>query len=394
MRDLRVLPAVGLAIGLCCALSSSTAEAAPAGPGITPIEVLELATDDADDQAKAMTLALRGRVRASKDYSLAEGDHSLAVFLAALKCGDVPDVSCQTRIADKLQAERYIWGTMRKTGKGEVALDLHLWQRGQAEVRQQITYSDNLTVAEDASLQRTAEQMFSKLVNFGKIGTAKLSSGQSIAGDLFIDGQGQGKFSNGQAEVTVPVGDHTFEVRSGGRVVAQAQGRVGASTPVEIDLVAVKADTGATTRQAPAWQKPAGYAAVGVGGALIVAAIPLTIWGASDGFSNDKFSQFKALVPKGQDVCDAAKNPKSAAQNAYAFRGDVSDTCSRSDTFKTMQYAFYISGGVLVAGGAYLLYSAAKGGSSSDGAATAKSRVEVTPVVGRQSGYVDVRVTF
>lgn len=394
MRDLRVLPAAGLAIGLCCALTSSPAAAAPPGPGITPLHVLEIATDDADDQAKAMTLALRGRVRASKDYSLAEGDHSLAVFLAALKCGEVPDTTCQTRIAEKLNTERYVWGTMRKSAKGEVTVDLHLWQKGQPEVRQQQAFSDNLTVAEDASLQRTAEQLFTRMVNFGKIGVAKLASAQSIAGDLFVDGQGQGKFTNGMAEVTLPVGDHTFEVRSGGQVLAQGKGRVSATTPVEVELQALKTDVAPVEARPVAWKRPAGYAAVGVGGALVLTAAYMTLWSATGGFGNDSVNDFKKSVPKDRKVCDEARSPSSSFQASQPSRSDVQSLCDRGDTFKTVQTVLYPIGGLLVAGGAYLLYSASKGDTSTDGAATAKRRVEVMPMVGQQSGFVDVRVSF
>ena len=48
-----------------------------AGAGAPPVHVLELATDDADDQAKALTRALKDRVKASKDYALAEDQFRL-----------------------------------------------------------------------------------------------------------------------------------------------------------------------------------------------------------------------------------------------------------------------------------------------------------------------------
>jgi hypothetical protein len=62
MRAYRTLP---LVVGLAWGLSLSDAQAAPPGPNVYPLHVLELATDDADDQAKALSLALRARVRAS-----------------------------------------------------------------------------------------------------------------------------------------------------------------------------------------------------------------------------------------------------------------------------------------------------------------------------------------
>jgi hypothetical protein len=394
MRASRTLPS--LATGLACCLLSINTLAAPPGPGVQPIHVLEFYTDDADDQAKALTLAMRSRVRASKDYSLADGDFALGVFLASLKCGDIPDVNCQTKIGDNLKIDRYVWGTMRKVEGGQVAVDVHLWQRGQQEVRQQVTFSDNLTVAEDQALQKIAEQVFTKLVTFGKIGVAKLSAPRNIEGDLFVNNQPQGKFSGNHQEVSLPVGDHHFEVRSGGKVVAQGNGRVSATIPLDIDLTPTEdASKLAISSDQAKWKKPVSYAAIGVGGAMVLGAAYMSLWTVTGGFGNSSLDNMKGKLREGTDGCKLAR---SNTRTGPDIRGDIdgqtlSDVrgvCDRSDSFKTMQTVLYPVGGLLIAGGAYLLYSSSKKGD----APAAARKIDVTPLVGQNTGYVDVRVSF
>jgi hypothetical protein len=395
MRASSTLPLVA---GLAWCLFSSDVLAAPPGPGVLPLHVLEFYTDDADDQAKALTLAMRARVRASKDHSLADGDFALGVFLASLKCGDIPDVACQTRIGDNLKIDRYIWGTMRKVDGGQVSIDIHLWQRGQQEVRQQLSFSDNLTVAEDQSLQKIADQLLSKLVNFGKIGVVKLVNPKGLAGDLFVDGKPQGQVAGNLTELSLPIGQRQFELRSGGKVIAQGTGLVGPNNPIEIELTAVGGDNQVSFSTAePAWKKPASYAAIGVGGAMVLGAAYMSLWSATNGFGNDSVKQVGSKLTSGTKVCDAARNP---AANAGSFRGgtpdptvlsDAASACDRGDTFKTMQTILYPVGGLLIAGGAYLLYSSSK---EKGAAPAAARRFEVTPLVGQNAGYVDLKVTF
>jgi hypothetical protein len=394
MRASSTLP---LAAGLAWCLLSSDVLAAPPGPGVLPLHVLEFYTDDADDQAKALTLAMRSRVRASKDYSLADGDYALGVFLASLKCGDIPDVACQTAIGDKLKVDRYIWGNMRKVDGGQVAIDIHLWQRGQQEVRQQLTFSDNLTVAEDQALQKIADQLLSKLVNFGKIGVVKLLNPKKIAGDLFVDGQPQGPISGDLAELSLPVGERHFEVRSGGKVLARGTGLVSPNNPIEIELHGGEENpnqVSLSTNQA-AWKKPASYAAIGVGGAMVLGAAYMSLWSATNGFGNDSVKQVGSQLRGGVKVCDATRNPSVAdfprGVPDPTLTADAAKVCDRGDTFRTMQTILYPVGGLLIAGGAYLLYSSSKEKGPEPAAAR---RVEVTPLVGQNAGYVDLRVIF
>lgn len=377
-----------------CALAAP-AFAAPPGPNTPPVHVLEIYTDDADDQAKALTIALKSKVRTSKDYSLGESDKALGVYLAQFKCGDVPDSVCQTKIGDNLKADRYIWGTVRKDG-ADLAVDIHLWQKGQNEVRQQIKISANLTDANDPSLQQVAEQIVSKLVNFGKVGIAHLAAAQSIDGELFVDNTSMGRFTNGQAELTLPIGEHRFEVRAQGKLVAQGTGKVSPTATVDIELAAI-----AKTEQPPpppseggSWKRPAGYAAVGVGGALIIGGV-VSMLKVNSLNKDSGFDAYRHSFAGDKDVCDVAKKGRVGMPGASS-PGEVVDLCSSASTYKTLQFVLLPVGALAAAAGVYLITSSGGEGEAAapSTAASRLRRLQIAPSIGKSSGSLDIRYEF
>ena len=158
--------AFGLALLAAAALGAASrpAHAEPPSAKATPVYVLSLWTDDADDQADALTQALRSRVRQAQGWSLLETPQSFETLAIALKCPPKPDAPCLQRIADQLHADHYVWGTMaRKKGAGEVTADVHLWSRGKGDADANETYTDNLKDASDESLRQIAARLFGKL---------------------------------------------------------------------------------------------------------------------------------------------------------------------------------------------------------------------------------------
>jgi hypothetical protein len=370
---------------------AASVNAAPKGSA-PAMSVLELATDDADDQAKALTAALKARVRESKDHSLAEGDVSLSVVLLALKCGDVPDVGCQQRIAEKLSAERYIWGTMRKAPGSHVIADLHFWQKDKPEVRQQFTYSDNLTEPSDAALTKLADQMLSRLTQFGKVGVVRLSAAEP-KGDLYVDGQPIGKLTDGQAELSLPVGDHRIELRKDGRIVAAGTTKVSATTPVDLALAPAARTEGDGDRasgSSGSWKKTAGYVGIGVGGAFIAAGVYSQLRVNSIN-GDEKFDAYRRGFGANADICDAASRGTPSRIAGAASPSEAKDMCDTGSTFQTLQFVFYGLGAVSAGAGIYLLATADK---DKDPATSAAPRVRVLPGGGRDRAGVDVRVSF
>lgn len=363
-----------------------------AGP---PITVLELATDDLDDQAKALTRALKARLRAMQDKTVADADLSLSVLSLSLKCGDVPDAACQTKIADKIKSDTYIWGTLRKQGGTDMLVDVRLFVRGQAEVRQQVTLPANLKDQNDPAVQRAADQILLRLFNPGKVGSARVVSKGAMTGDLLVDGKPSGTFGGGSAELTLTTGDHHFEVKSGGKVVGSADAKVLPTGTVEVTLLApaeagpAPSSTGggsftADTNNPPKnWKRTAGYVGVAAGGVMIGAGVFSML--KVNGINNDEgYANYRKGFKSTDDVCDKADQGVVSPAPGAASPADVSSKCSTGKSFQTLQYVFLGLGAVTAGAGAYLLMSSKK----------EAARVVVVPSVAKQHTGVDVAVRF
>ena len=101
-----------------------TAHAEAPSPRATPVHVLSIDSDDAEDQADALSGAIRSRVRLAPGWSLQETSHSLSMLTAALRCPQKPDTPCLQRIGDQIHTDRFIWGTMSKGPNNQVVADL------------------------------------------------------------------------------------------------------------------------------------------------------------------------------------------------------------------------------------------------------------------------------
>ncbi|HEU4532641.1 MAG TPA: hypothetical protein VFS00_00940 [Polyangiaceae bacterium] len=390
-------------------VAPSPSRAAPPGPNAPVMHVLEIATDDADDQAKAVTLALRHRVRESKEYALDGTDHSLQVFSLALHCPDPPDAPCQSKIADKLGAKQYFWGTMKKVSGNHVTLDLHLWQRGRSDVHERFTFSDNLTEPRDPALERLADQMYQRLVFFGRVGVARLTAERAIEGELFVNGRAQGPISHAQHELTLPPGDYTFEVRSGGRVTLTGRGRVTASQAHEVRLLPVRSnqpdgisqpidvEVGVRARapdgsSSSSWRRPVGIVGLGVGGALLAAGAFASV--RVLGFGEDEaYKAYRSGINPDQDACKFAEAGIESGVSGAASAARVDRICGASKTFTTFQYIAYPVGAVAAGAGLILLLSAQGEGSAPTAKAKA-TRWALLPDAGPGRAGIDFRLAF
>jgi hypothetical protein len=127
------------------------------------VQVLTMASEDSYEQAQALTIALKRAVTRTEGWSLAKGDFSLEVMTAALGCSIPPDTGCQKRIADKANINRYVWGTVAKSGKKEVVAVLRLYENGEQKSDTEIKYASNLTDPSDDTLLNIAYDAFAKL---------------------------------------------------------------------------------------------------------------------------------------------------------------------------------------------------------------------------------------
>lgn len=398
-RSLRLAAALGLSAAACAVTAAVPAHAAPPGPGVETIPVLEIATDDADDQAKALTQALRSRVKASPQFALSEQSVSLQVLLLALKCPDVPDAPCQEKISGKIKSDKYIWGTMKKGPNKTVLADLHFYVKGRPDQRQQFSFPDTMTDAIDPKMQRQAESMFLRITQFGRVGVVKLAMDVPTDGEVFANGQSIGAITAAEHEYTLPVGETLFEVRAGGKVIARGQGSVLATAATELKLAEVKDKVDAPGAKAtteappPPWKRPVAIGLVGLGAIGLGLAAFRGIQVVT--FDDPQFTAYNkagkiAGTGSGPDVtstdgCKQARAGVRAGGAGVPEPGYIVSKCDQSDGWKTQQYIFGIGGGILAIAGGALFYTTLNKGSTGAASATQAPKpkrisLDVTPV--------------
>ena len=241
MRKSTLVARLGaLVIASAMLASAGPARAADPGPDTQPLNVVAIEGNDAEDQAEALTKALRNAVRASGGWSLSPGDYSMEVLVLSMKCADPPDATCQAKIADEIKVDRYIWGYLKKLKNGNVGGELALWVRGKGTTKTPIEYGANLTEANDDSLKRVANEAFNKLTGGSPKGGIHVKAGAE-GGQLFIDGEPIGALNNGEATLQIPSGAHTLAVKAPGYDDSQTQVVIKPGKTSDVALTLVKA---------------------------------------------------------------------------------------------------------------------------------------------------------
>lgn len=382
------VPQYGLATAL--ALSASMFITAPArgdsGPDTLPIHVISVQTLDADDQAEALTKALRQAVRSIPGWSQAEGDYSLEVLTLSLKCPDPPDAGCQSRIADQIRADRYVWGTLAKEKKGgNVTGELSFWVRGKGTTSYKLNYSANLTESQEEALKKVAMDAIMKLTDGPPKGEVKVSAG-GIAGQVFVDGQPLGALTGGQGTFFVPSGKHELTVKAPGYADMVSQVTVKPTAPTDVTVVPVAVGEKKPTN----WRRIGGFAALGAGvGFGAVGVVGSAQVRSLNG--DTTYSAFRQRYATTVNVCDVA-NGKSTVDAIGGSQNNLTDAekkqvldtyCGPGNTAELLQLVFYPLAAVAAGTGVFLI-------------ATSGTRSKEKPAAGfmilPQVSYTDVKL--
>jgi hypothetical protein len=367
------LRAAGSAIALASVLAApaGVARAAEPGPDTLPINVVTIQSDGADDQSEALTKALRTAVRNMAGWSLGAGDYSLEVLTLSLKCADIPDANCQSRIADQIKSDRYVWGRLKKKGANVVG-DVHLWVRGKGTSNFNLDYAANVADANDDALKRIASDAINQLTGGPPKGSVHVKTG-GVSGQVFVDGQPLGAIK-GDGNFLVPSGPHKLTVKAVGFNDMDTQIVVkptGAAAEVSLNMVAA-ADTSPINGR-----RVGGAVAIGLGAVFAIV-----------GFAS------MAEVASAQSTINTKRNstPESASfdwcSSANTASNGLSDACSKGKTFQTMQIVMFplaaVAGGV----GIYLVATSGKS------APKPTTGFSVNPQLGPGNGKLDISYTF
>jgi PEGA domain len=402
MRKSTLVARLGaLVIGSAMLTSAGAARAADPGPDTQPLNVVAIEGNDAEDQAEALTKALRNAVRASGGWSLSPGDYSMEVLVLSMKCADPPDATCQAKIADEIKVDRYIWGYLKKLKNGNVAGELALWVRGKGTTKTPIEYSANLTEANDDSLKRVANDAFNKLTGGSPKGGVHVKAGAE-GGQLFIDGEPIGALTNGEATLQIPSGTHTLMVKAPGYDDAQTQVVIKPGKTSDVALTLTKA----TPKGGPSGRAIAGVAMLS-GGVLVAGAGGIVgLIQISKNSTTEKLPGYQALQDDpgdlaGKSPCDFATNHAGGFTNPKASpKVDIDQAamkkvisgCNTNKTLTTMEIILYPTGAVLAGVGLYLLITAPSSAKPAQSASA--SRWSFDPLVGPTGGKLDVTYHF
>jgi hypothetical protein len=377
MREMTMRAPFALAALAALAAGSSTALAAEPGPDTLPINVITIQTSDADEQAEALTKALRAAVRTMPGWSLGEGDYSLEVLTLSLKCSEPPDANCQSRIADQIKSDRYVWGTLKKKGNSVVG-EVHLWVRGKGTSNWPLEYSSNLTEAYDDALKRIANEALTQVTGGPPKGGVHVRAG-NVSGQVFIDQQPVGALKGGEGSFMVPSGSHKVTVKAVGFADAESPVVVKPTgAPAEVNLALVPIAENASIN----WRRVGGIGALGLG---VVAAVV--------GFvSVGEVAQAQSaidLVRKGQGNAKPSSFDWCSDANTMpgAPGGNLASACSKGKTFQTMQIAFFPIAAVAGGAGIYLIATSAKSAPRTAG-------LSVNPQLGPGAGKLDLSYTW
>jgi hypothetical protein len=365
------------------------------------VHVIALDSDDAsEDQADALTAALRQRVRNTPSLQLAESNQSLATLLPALKCPTRPDSACLQRIGDQLRTDRFFWGNVVKAGvPHQVVAEVHLWTRGKPEQVAKESYSDNLKDQNDDALKRVAVQLFDHLTGQATQGTIVVHANGSQVGTVIVDGKPVAQLDHGQATLPLGSGTHTVDLQVSGMTTSPQDVSVVVNVQSEITFELKASALPPVEPSKPGHPKrTVGFIMLGVAGA---SAIVGAVFGGLYAGNAGTFNGFRNGIlndPDNAHICTApTPTVQGAIVNGTSWRqacGDNGTGGARGDALTDSIVAWTLGGAAvgLAVIGAILV---ATDHSKEEGAPPpASARLQILPSFGPTGGGLSALLTF
>ncbi len=364
---------------LACLAVPRTARADQPGAHTVPVAVLAFDSEDSEEQADAITAALRSRIRAAQGWSLIETTQSLGMMTAAFKCPARPTPECQQKIAEQIKAERYIFGFVAKgPSAGQVTAEIHLYQKGKADTVLKESYADNLKDGNDDTLRKIAARIVDRLGGTA-VGVIVVQASEST-GDVVVDGEKHVPLDKGVARIELSAGGHSVEVASasGGASKRNIIVTAGRETVVEFNGAA----TIEPPHEAPKsnTRKIIGGVTMGAGAVLgAVAVIELV--------------QYLSALSKGDArAAELDKNnPVDGSKPCRAYDSKCVEIDKDAKMASGLAIGFGAAGAVVLGVGAYIFFSDPGSGEKT---ATIKPKTRLVPSIGAGSGSLTVMGTF
>lgn len=356
------------------------------GAHTVPVAVLAFDSEDAEEQAEAITGAVRSRIRAAQGWSLIETTQSLGMLTAAMKCPTRPPPECQQKIAEQIKAERYIFGFVAKGPlQGQVTAEIHLYQKGKANTVLKETYADNLKDSNDDTLRKIAARIVERLGGTA-VGVVVVRSSDQT-GEVVVDGEKRVPLAKGTARIELAAGGHSIEVAPTGGTPTKRNVLVAAGRETVVEFAPASAVEPPAERGRPTkTRKIIGGVSMGVGAVLGgIAVYQLVSWLDIQ----DQGEQVRVQRAPGEDPTAPCR--ESAGIGGSECRKLDEDAKSAS----AMAFAFGGAAVVAIGVGAYLFFSdPGDKPAREQAAAPPKPKARLVPTVGQSSGGLYVVGTF
>jgi hypothetical protein len=306
-----------------------------------------------------------------------------------------------SEIAKGLQADRLLFGTVRRTGtqpkKGfDYEVSVSIFNAGTRSIGATETQAVTRAEAKAKKLATRAEPMIAKLAS-ADTGSGTLSVQVNVANaEIKLDGQVVGQTRDKSLVLEgLKEGEHNLEITAIGHLTHEQKILVasGQRTEIKVSLEPVPEPTaeeapvaafGPTEGEGGSNVSWLGYTLIGVGAASLAG------WGVSMYLVNDtnkdqRFVDYKGAFPRStDDVCDLADSNNTAGGRVSAAQlSDVKSLCSRGRTFNLLQWVFLGAGVLTASVGTFIVVS--ESGSSEEQTAKLKHAPQLTlsPEVGR-----------
>jgi hypothetical protein len=375
---------VSLAV-LFALFGAGEALAADPGADALAVHVVSVKSEDALDQAEALTSALRKAVRDAEGWSLADTQQSLEFLALKMGCSEPIDAACETRIADVLKADRFIWSVIsfEDGAKDNVVGTVNFFVRGEGTKSANLRYSANLTDSTVDALIAVASKALQEVTGGPPKGTLRVTTG-GVAAQIYIDGQPMGALSAEGGSFQIASGEHRVVVKAPGYADAEGTATVKPSTQVELSLTLVAAEESAPIDG----RLVGGIAALGVG----AAAGAVGLWAALEVNSvrNDpEFEDYRRQFATTADVCERAQSP-DPRPDVEAMRAGIAEKCDRASTMEIVQAIMFPVAGVAAGVGIFLLGTSSLVGDDAAG----DSALWIEPIITPEVQAVTVRYRF
>ena len=373
---------LGILVAVLGLATPRVARADQPGAHTVPVAVLAFDSEDSEEQADAITGAVRSRIRAAQGWSLIETTQSLGMLTAALKCPTRPPPECQQKIAEQIKAERYIWGFVVKgPTSGQVTAEIHLYQKGKSDTVLKESYADNLKDSNDDTLRKIASRIVERLGGTA-VGVVVVKAADPT-GEVVIDGEKHVPLDKGTARIELAAGGHSVEVAPTGGTPIKRNVLVTAGRETVVEFAANVASEPPAEAGHSKTRKIIGGVSMGVGVVLA-------------GIATYELINYLGLQSDGADR--ATHVPKTTPPGPCK----ATDTeCARIDKESKSASALAMTlggiGAVAIGFGAFMFFTDAGSSEKSTSAAVAtppKPKARVVPTVGAGSGGIVVIGSF